>query len=93
MTVDDAISALAREHSAGMARDRRMHHDGFPLRVQRTGRAMCVENVGWNFPTPQDQLDAWRASPGHNANLLDGRVVRFGIGAAGGYVTLIACGA
>jgi uncharacterized protein YkwD len=75
-----------------MARDKRMHHDGFPSRVQRSGRAMCVENVGWNFATPQAQLDAWRASPGHNGNLLDRRVDRVGIAAAGGYVTLIACG-
>jgi uncharacterized protein YkwD len=75
-----------------MARDRQLHHDGFPSRVKRSGRPMCVENVGWNYPTPQAQLDAWRASPGHDRNLLDRRVDRVGIGAADGYVTLIGCG-
>ena len=55
------------------------------------GYAMCVENVGWNYATPSDQLDAWRASPGHNRNLLDVRVTHAGIAVAGEYVTLIAC--
>jgi uncharacterized protein YkwD len=92
LAADDRIAALARDHSADMARDRQLHHDGFPSRVKRSGRPMCVENVGWNYPTPQAQLDAWRASPGHDRNLLDRRVDRVGIGAADGYVTLIGCG-
>ena len=74
-----------------MVRARRLSHDDFQGRVRRSGYSMCVENVGWNYPTPADQMKAWRASPGHDRNLLDARVTHAGVGVAGDYVTLIAC--
>jgi len=91
--VDATLSALAREHSAAMAKAGKMSHDEFPNRVRRSGHAMCVENVGWNYPTAQRQFEAWRQSSGHNRNMLDRRVDSLGIGVAGDYVTLMACGA
>ena len=91
--VDATLSELAKEHSAAMAKAGKMSHDDFPSRVRRSGRAMCVENVGWNYHTAQRQFDAWRQSGGHNLNMLDRRVDRVGIGVAGDYVTLMACGA
>ena len=92
LAVDTTIASLAQEHSAAMAKAGQMNHDDFPSRVQRSGLAMCVENVGWNYPTPEDQFAGWRASPGHNANMLDPRVERMGTGTVANYVTLIACG-
>ena len=53
---------------------------------------MCVENIGWNYRSPEAQFDGWRASPGHDRNMLDRRVDHMGIGIADDYVTLIACG-
>ena len=53
---------------------------------------MCVENVGWNYPSPDDQFDGWRSSPGHDHNMLDPRVDRMGVGVVAGYVTMMACG-
>ena len=91
--VDATLSELAKEHSAAMAKAGKMSHDDFPSRVRRSGRAMCVENVGWNYHTAQRQFDAWRESSGHNRNMLDRRVDRLGVGVAGDYVTLMACGA
>jgi uncharacterized protein YkwD len=92
LAVDKTIAELAREHSLDMSKSGRLNHDGFPFRVKRSGRAMCVENVGWNHPSARSQFDAWRASPGHDRNMLDPRVDRMGVGFAGGYVTMIACG-
>lgn len=92
LPLDGTLVSLAAEHSAAMAKAGRMGHDDFPSRTRRSGLALCVENVGWNYPTPDAQFDAWRASPGHDRNLLDPRVERVGIAAAAGYVTLIACG-
>jgi uncharacterized protein YkwD len=92
LTIDNTLAELAREHSGAMAREKRMSHDAFPSRVQRSGYGMCVENVGWNYASPDGFFDAWRASPGHDHNLLDPRVDRVGIGASAGYATLIACG-
>jgi uncharacterized protein YkwD len=92
LAVDKTIAGLAREHSIAMAKSGKLNHDDFPSRVQRSGRAMCLENIGWNYRSPNDQFDAWRASPGHNRNMLDPRVDRIGIGDASGYVTMIVCG-
>jgi uncharacterized protein YkwD len=88
---DPALAALAREHSEAMMRAHALGHDDFQARVRRSGYAMCVENVGWNYPTPADQMKGWRASPGHDRNLRDSRVTHVGVGVAGDYVTLIAC--
>ena len=92
LIVDTTIVGLAREHSAAMAQAGQLNHDDFPSRVRRSGLPMCVENVGWNYGSPQAQFDGWRASPGHSRNLLDPRVERMGIGNVAAYVTMIACG-
>lgn len=91
LAVDERLAALAREHSASMAAAGRMSHDGYRSRFQRSGYAMCVENVGWNYPTPERQMAGWKESPGHDHNLLDVRVAHMGVGVAGAYVTFIAC--
>ena len=92
LTVDTTIVGLAREHSAAMAEAGHLNHDDFPARVRRSGLAMCVENVGWNYRSPESQFDSWRVSPGHDRNMLDPRVERIGIGTVAAYVTMIACG-
>lgn len=92
LSPDAQIAVLARRHSDAMARAGALSHDDFRARVRGSGFAVCVENVGWNYPTPAAQLDGWRASAGHDRNLLDARVTRMGIGVVGGYVTFIACG-
>ena len=92
LVVDTTIVGLAREHSAAMAQAGQLNHDDFPSRVRRSGLPMCVENVGWNYRSAEGQFDGWRASPGHNRNMLDPRVERMGIGIVSDYVTMIACG-
>jgi uncharacterized protein YkwD len=91
LVADRALAALAREHSAAMAKAGRLTHDDFQSRFRRSGYGMCVENVGWNYSTPDAQLLAWQRSPGHDRNLLDARVQHVGIGTASGYVTFIGC--
>ena len=88
---DAKLDGLAREHSRTMTQAHRLSHDGFESRFRRSGYAMCVENVGWNYPTPSDQLAGWKSSPGHDRNLLDPRVKHAGVGVAGDYITFIAC--
>jgi uncharacterized protein YkwD len=89
--VDPKLASLAREHSVAMANAGRPSHDGFQSRFGRSGYALCVENVGWNYRTARAQVAAWRKSAGHDRNLRDRRVTRMGVGAASGYVTWIAC--
>jgi hypothetical protein len=92
LAVDATIAELAREHSAAMAKAGRMSHDDFPSRVRRSGLAVCVENVGWNYRSAEEQFNGWRSSPGHDHNMLDRRVERTGVAVVAGYVTMLACG-
>jgi uncharacterized protein YkwD len=85
------LSAIATEHTAQMAEQRRLSHDGFRSRFASTRARICVENVGWNFPFPEAQLEGWRASPGHHRNLLEPKVARMGVAASRSYVTFFAC--
>jgi len=58
LALDGSLAALARQHSAAMAKAGRLSHDGFPSRFRRSGYGMCIENIGWNYLTPQ----AWHGS-------------------------------
>lgn len=91
LSIAQDLVALAGEHSAEMAARRRLTHDGFDDRHTRTGSRVCVENVGWNFPTAEALMDGWRYSPGHHRNLLEAKVSRMGIAVDARYVTFFAC--
>lgn len=91
LAVVEDLKAIASEHSSRMASQRRLSHDGFRNRFERTNARICVENVGWNFPFPEAQLEGWRASPGHHRNLLEPKVGRMGLAVTGPYVTFFAC--
>jgi len=62
LALDGSLAALARQHSAAMAKAGSLSHDGFPSRFRRSGYGMCIENIGWNYLTPQAQLLAWQRS-------------------------------
>lgn len=85
------LDKLAYEHSVAMAKAGKMSHEGFRERGLRSESAACVENVGWNYATPEAMLKAWTESPGHNQNMLDPRAIKAGIGDADAYVTFMAC--
>jgi uncharacterized protein YkwD len=91
LTSTDYLASIASEHTAQMADRRRLSHDGFRDRFDRTHARICVENVGWNFPFPEAQLDGWRASPGHHRNLLEPKVTQMGVAVSRAYVTFFAC--
>ena len=55
------------------------------------GAKVCVENLGWNYPTPEGLLEGWQLSATHHRNLLEPRVARMGLAASGDYVTFFAC--
>jgi uncharacterized protein YkwD len=77
-----------------MKRAGRLSHDGFKTRfraAQKSGVTGCVENVGWNYPTPAGQFEGWQGSEGHNRNMLDPKITGAGVARAGTYVTFFAC--
>ena len=85
------LDTLAYEHSKDMAQAGRLGHEGYRERGTRSGSPVCVENVGWNYASPEAQLRAWVESPGHNKNLLDAKITKAGIGESRSYVTFLAC--
>ena len=91
LSFDRILNRLARSHSRYMNKKDILCHDNFEDRFKECGRSSCVENVGWNSPTPGDQLRAWENSKGHNANLLNRKIRYAGIAKVGDYVTFFAC--
>ncbi len=88
---DASLQVIAEANSGRMLQLRRLSHDGFDQRFRQTGGRVCVENLAVGFRREEDLLAGWQASPGHDRNLLDGRVSHAGIGEVQGYVTLMAC--
>jgi len=88
---DDKLTAIAEGHSTDMYRRNVLSHDHFHERFNQSGSDYCVENVGWNYPTPGDEFNAWRNSEEHNRNMLAGDIRKAGISRVGAYVTFFAC--
>src|SRR5690606_34874573 len=43
------------------------------------------ENIAGGFSTAQSVFNAWKNSPGHNANMLNGNFTKIGIGKIGSH--------
>jgi uncharacterized protein YkwD len=91
LSIDKTLQKLAAGHSRYMDEERSLNHDLFGDRFRKCGRTHCVENCGWNYATPEDQLKAWKSSSGHNANLINKDIRFAGISKVGAYVTFFAC--
>ena len=92
LSFDAFLNSLAVEHSDYMYTNNSMNHDGFYDRAARSGYSYCVENVGWNYPTPEAQFEGWRNSSGHNQNMLNTHIGYAGVSMVGSFVTFFACG-
>ncbi len=86
VTVDPTLMQIAKVHSDRMAAADTMSHvlpgeGSFEQRLIAGGfeAADAGENVAAGQPSLAVVLDAWRASPGHNANLLDPAATKIGI--------------
>ena len=91
LSFDKVLQKFAEIHSRYMESTDTLTHTGFDDRYKQCGRVLCLENVGWNFVTPEDQFQAWKNSTGHNENMLNKRIRHAGISKVGSYVTFFAC--
>ena len=91
LSFDRLLNELAKTHSQQMHSVYTLDHNNFDDRFKQCGRKLCVENVGWNFMTPQDQFQAWKKSVRHNENMLNKWINHAGISRIGSYVTFFAC--
>lgn len=85
------LKRIAQGHSDEMAARRRLSHDGFQARFDRTTSSLCVENVAGGTTSPATLVAAWNRAPLHRRNLYEVRVRWVGLAATDGYVTLFAC--
>lgn len=87
VTIDPALMALAQSQANAMARANHLSHElagslDHRLNASHHAKGYAVENVSAGYANADAALAGWERSPGHNANLLDGKMRRMGIAAA-----------
>jgi Cysteine-rich secretory protein family len=85
VTPDAKLMRLAAEQANAMARAGTLEHDvarPFQVRMVGYGPEIAVENIAAGTRTFPATLDIWEHSPGHDANLRNKGVTRFGIASA-----------
>ena len=96
LTLDDRLMQAAANHSADMARQRRMQHEGSDgstvgVRATRAGytwRAVA-ENVAWNQTDAAAVVAAWKDSPGHCVNMMNPAYTHLGYANVNRYYTQV----
>lgn len=89
LTVDPTLNRVAQETARELARRNQLRTEmhtgkGLANRLDRAGYpfSRAAENLGAGYPTLAMTVDGWKASRGHNKNLLIRNVTRAGIGLA-----------
>lgn len=86
VVVDPALTQLAEDQSANMARRNKLDHDAKAPLAQRLNASaypasIAVENVSAGYHTLAEAFSGWRDSPPHRANMLKSGVTKLGIAA------------
>lgn len=91
LLVDGRLQLAAQRHANYQATIRRMTHTGSGgsspgQRMRAAGYVWSAwaENVAYGFTSCSSVMRAWMNSSGHRANILNGRMVHVGFGAATG---------
>lgn len=86
LTLSDALTTAARTHAIDMARHDSLEHTGsdgsVPLRrvsEQGYSHQLVGENIAAGPGTADEVVNGWLASPGHCANLMNGRFQEMGL--------------
>ena len=87
LRLNSALSRVAVDYAAVMARSSRLEHRGrdgsLPAdRVRRAGysAALVGENIAGGVPDAAGAVAGWLASPGHCANIMESRFTEMGLG-------------
>ena len=88
------LDLASQRHASDMARRNYFAHGDFAGRIRSAGylsganRGYTIgENIAWgswDYATPANIVKAWMHSPGHRANILNGRFHEIGLGVARG---------
>jgi len=95
LTLDARLTRAAQLHSQDMQATGIFSHTGsngssVGERASAQGYvwSRIGEDIAWGFPTSRAVVQAWLASPGHCANIMDPKFQHLGTGVAGTYWTL-----
>ena len=85
--LDPDLTAMAQRQADAMVAANELSHDvagNFTTRIiaSHLDTPRAAENVGGGYYSLEEAFAGWRASPGHNANLLMPQATRFGIAIA-----------
>ena len=86
LDVDQELITASERQSGYMAETHRFSHIGwggstFVTRARVAGYAQPAgENIAWGYPTAEQVMDAWMASPPHRRNILNCEVKSIGTG-------------
>ena len=86
LAVDQDLILASERQSWYMAETHNFSHLGwggstFEARARVAGYLQPAgENIAWGYPTAQEVMDAWMASPGHRANILNCAMRSIGAG-------------
>jgi uncharacterized protein YkwD len=91
LRVDPILTKVALAHSQDMADHSYFSHDGRNgrtpferIKVAGYRYSLAGENIAAGQRTPADVVQAWMASPGHRANILNCALLQVGVGFATG---------
>ena len=77
------LTRMARRQAERMANASEMFHQNLDRVVRGCGLDLTGENVAYGYPDGTSVVvDGWMESPGHRDNILEGRYVAMGMGAA-----------
>jgi uncharacterized protein YkwD len=80
VTVDDRLNRAAGHQARAVAATGILDHGEFTSRMAAFGiRGYRAENLAAGSDTVEDVIARWKASPGHNQNLLLPQVTRIGL--------------
>jgi hypothetical protein len=88
VTVDPALNALAAKQAHAMATSGVMDHSvyaPFAQRISAYSTSAAAENIAMGTKSFSETLAVWKASSGHDANLLMSGARRIGIASASGH--------
>jgi hypothetical protein len=92
LAYDDKLEAAIQGHCIHMVQHPFFDHSAPEsevsspwTRAEMCGTSASGENIAGGQSSPQDVMDSWKSSSGHNANMLDGKFKRVGIGRHGSY--------
>jgi uncharacterized protein YkwD len=89
VTVDPRLNRAAEHQARAVAAAGKLSHGSFASRMDQYGvMGYAAENLSAGSPSVNGAVDRWKASPGHNRNLLMPEARRIGLARAdakGGY--------